>query len=107
MEAVKWTLRTSNYYCFEDTETLLNIINRFISLDSYKSQEKAQDFFNTFLQLRKNLKNNYYFILRCPIRIIKVHVKAIIYKKLVKKEIKIPTEHKEQVIPHRTFPLQF
>jgi hypothetical protein len=47
-------------------------------------------------------------MLRSPFRIIKVHVKAIIYKKLVKrKPLKIPSEPKEQIFPDRHFPLQF
>ncbi|MFW9947378.1 MAG: hypothetical protein ACFFDX_11205 [Candidatus Odinarchaeota archaeon] len=108
LESLKWTLRTANYYCFEDTETLINIIKRFISLDSYISQIKSQQFFNKFLQLRKNPQNTFYFMLRSPIRIIKIHVKAIIYKKLVKKNLlKSPIKHRNQIISGRTFPIQF
>jgi len=108
LEAIKWTLRTANYYCFEDTETLIYIINRFISLESYASQIKSKQFFNKFLQLRKNPHNIFYFMLRSPIRIIKIHVKAIVYKKLVKKNlIKMPIRHTDQIIPGRTFPIQF
>ncbi|MFX0027216.1 MAG: hypothetical protein ACFE8M_12450 [Candidatus Hermodarchaeota archaeon] len=108
LEALKWTLRTSNYYCFEDTETLINIINRFISLDSYASQLKSKQFFNKFLQLRKNPQKILIFMLRSPIRIIKIHVKAIVYKKLVKRNlIKVPIKHRDDIIPGRTFPIQF
>ncbi|MFW9772989.1 MAG: hypothetical protein ACFFEO_12600 [Candidatus Thorarchaeota archaeon] len=108
LEAIKWTLRTSNYYCFKDTETLNNIIDRFISLETLDSQPKARLFFDNFLKLRKNPKNVFFFMLRTPLRIIKIHVKAIIYKKLVKrKPLRIPSEHKEPIFPDRSFPLQF
>ncbi|MFX0032359.1 MAG: hypothetical protein ACFE8V_09040 [Promethearchaeota archaeon] len=108
LEAIKWTLRTSNYYCFKDTETLNNIINRFILFESINSQSKAKLFFENFLKLRKNPKNIFFFMIRTPLRIIKVHVKAIIYKKLVKKKpLNIPSEPKERIFPDRSFPLQF
>jgi len=108
LEAIKWTLRTSNYYCFKDTETLNNIISRFILFESLNSQSKAKLFFENFLKLRKNPKNVFFFMLRSPLRIIKVHIKAIIYKKLVKrKTLKIPSERKERIFPDRHFPLQF
>lgn len=108
LEAIKWTLRTSNYYCFKDTETLNKIIDRFISLETLPSQPKTKLYFDNFLNLRKNPKNIFFFMLRTPSRILKIHVKAIIYKKLVKKKpLRIPSEHKEPIFPDRSFPIQF
>lgn len=108
LEAIKWSLRSSNYYCFRDTANLDEIIERFISLEKYSSQQKAHEFYNTFLRIRQKPFNNLRFILRCPIRILKIHIKAIKYRKIIKKGgIKIPSEPPTQIDPSHTFPLQF
>ncbi|MFX0057612.1 MAG: hypothetical protein ACFE85_00455 [Candidatus Hodarchaeota archaeon] len=108
LEALKWTLRSSNYYCFRDSELLSKIIERFVSLEKEKNQAKAQQFFSKFIKLRKEPSNDLTFMFRNPIRIMKIHVKAIIYKKMVKgKKFKIPQKYKEPIIPPRTFPIQF
>jgi hypothetical protein len=108
LEALKWTLRSSNYYCFRDSELLTNIIERFISLEKEKNQEKAQKFFSNFIRLRKKPFNDLNFMFRNPVRIMKIHVKAIIYRKMVKrKKLAIPQKPKEPIIPPRTFPIQF
>jgi len=36
LEAIKWSLKASNYYCFEDSELLNTIVERFISFESLK-----------------------------------------------------------------------
>ncbi|MHA1413553.1 MAG: nucleotidyltransferase domain-containing protein [Promethearchaeota archaeon] len=98
LEAIKWSLRASNFYCFGDSESLEKIISRFISFESSKKQEKAKKFFLKFMELRNNPKTSIKFIKNCPIRILKIHGKAIAYKKMIKpKEIKIPNE------PPKTF----
>jgi len=108
LEAIKWALKTSNYYCFGDSEVLKNIIDRFISLEKEEHQLKAERFFSNFIKLRKSPVIDLDFMLRCPLRIIKIHVKAIVYKKMVKhKKLKIPLKPKKPIIPPRTFPIQF
>jgi len=109
LEAIKWSLKASNYYCFRDSENLNNITQRFISFEGNRSQPKATRFFSEFLQLRNSPRNNMGFMIRCPIRIIKIHTKAILYKKLIKRKqyLRIPYRPKEPIIPDRTFPLKF
>ena len=108
LEAIKWSLRSSNYYCFRDTENLEDIIRRFISFEKYPLQQKTNLFYNTFLRLRQEPYINLRFILRCPIRILKIHIKAIKYRKIIKKGgIQIPSEPQPQIDPSHTFPLQF
>ncbi|UCC18932.1 MAG: hypothetical protein JSV62_12600 [Promethearchaeota archaeon] len=108
LEAIKWALRASNYYCFQDTANLSHVSERFISFERKKSQKKANRFFSEFLQLRKLLRDNMNFMIRCPIRIIKIHTKAMGFKKLVKRNERliIPSRHIEPIIPDRTFPLK-
>ena len=108
LEAIKWSLRSSNYYCFRDTANLDDIIERFVSFEKYTSQQKAKEFYSTFLNLREKPNNSLRFILRCPIRILKIHIKAIKYRKIMKKGgIRIPSEPQHQIDPSHTFPLQF
>jgi len=108
LEAIKWSLRTSNYYCFRDTENLNDIIERFINFEKYPLQNKARLFYNTFLKLRQEPNNNLRFMLRSPIRILKIHVKAIKYRKIIKRGgIQIPSEPHHQIDPGHSFPLQF
>lgn len=108
LESLKWTLRSSNYYCFGDSELLNKIIERFISFDKEEKQFKARNYFSRFLKLRAAPFNDLGFMIRNPIRIMKIHVKAIAYKKLVKKkELALPIKQKEPTIPPRTFPIQF
>jgi hypothetical protein len=108
LEAIKWSLRSSNYYCFRDSNLLDNIVERFISFERDSRKEKAKSFFNTFLKLRMEPENNLSFILRCPIRILKIHIKAITYRKMIKKGgIRIPSEPQSQIDPSRFFPLHF
>ena len=86
LEAVKWSLSSSNYYVFEDSKLLLKIINRFILIEkSQMFKRHAHVFYKRFLNLRRNPHKDFGFMLRCPFRILKIHLKAIIYKKLLKK----------------------
>lgn len=109
LEAIKWALKASNYYCFRDSPNLKKITERFISFEKKKSQKRAIRFFSEFLQLRKLPRNNMNFMVRCPIRIIKIHTQAILFKKLVKLKEKLTTTSKqiEPIIPDNTFPLRF
>lgn len=109
LEAIKWALKASNYYCFRDSPNLNRITERFISFEKKKSQQKASRFFSEFLQLRKLPRNNLNFMLRCPIRIVKIHTKAILFQKLVKRKERLTFKSKkiEPIIPDHTFPLRF
>ncbi len=109
LEAIKWALKASNYYCFRDSPNLNKITERFISFEKKTSQKKASRFFSDFLQLRKLPRNNVNFMIRCPIRIVKIHTKAILFKKLVKRKARLTKMPKkvEPIIPDHTFPLRF
>ncbi len=90
LEAIKWSLKASNYYSFEDTEPLEKIISRFTTLKKSYLSKNASNFYKTFLFLRKKPFNYFLFMFRAPIRIIKVHAKGLKFKKLItqKKECK-------------------
>lgn len=109
LEAIKWALKASNYYCYRDSEDLKNITKRFISFEKHRSQKKARSFFSDFLQLRSSPYNDMSFMIRCPIRIIKIHIKAILFKKLIKRKEKLRYSSKyiEPIIPDHSFPLRF
>ncbi len=109
LEAIKWALRASNFYCFRDSESLEKITERFISFEKSRSQKNAKRFFTDFLNLRKTPCNDMNFMIRCPFRIIKIHLKAIIYKNLIKRKsiTRILPKFIEPAIPERTFPLRF
>ena len=109
LTAVKWALKASNFYCFRDSESLGKITERFVSFEKPRSQKKAHRFFTDFLNLRKTPCNDMSFMIRCPFRIIKIHLKAIIYKKLIKRKnnTRILPNFIEPVIPDHTFPLRF
>jgi len=88
LEAVKWSLRASNYYAFEDSKSLEEICARFIlfeksgSILNYKRHAKV--FYNRFLNLRKKPHPDLGFMLRCPFRILKIHLKGLQLKKIAK-----------------------
>jgi len=111
LESVKWALKASNYYCFRDSKTLEKISERFILFEKLKSQKKARNFYSDFLHLRKTPIDNIKFMLRCPIRIVKIHNFALLYKKLLKKQenfrIKNFKRVEQPIIPDKTFPLKF
>jgi len=108
LNAIKWALKASNYYCFRDSKNLNKIIERFTSFERPNLQKKAKKYFLDFLQLRKIPNNNMRFMIRSPYRIIKIHVQAIIFKKIVKRRAtsKIPIKNLEPIIPDHTFPLR-
>ncbi|MFX1574897.1 MAG: hypothetical protein ACFFB0_19340 [Promethearchaeota archaeon] len=108
LEAIKWSLKASNYYCFRDTENLKNITNRFISFEKSRFHKNAIHFFSDFLKLRRSPRNNLGFMIRCPIRIVKIHIQGISFKKLMKKKerFRVNSKQIEPVIPDRTFPLR-
>ncbi len=83
LEAIKWSLKASNYYSFEDTEPLEKVISRFITLGKLSSSKKALDFYKTFLFLRKKPFNYFLFMFRAPFRIIKIHAKGLKFKGLI------------------------
>ncbi len=86
LEAVKWALRASNFYSFEDSASLENIINRFVILEkSPRYKKQAKEFYKRFLSLRKSPRSDLDFMIKCPFRIIKIHIKGIIYKNVLKK----------------------
>ena len=109
LEAIKWSLKASNYYCFRDSENLNRITQRFISFERKRLQSKASRFFSEFLRLRNSPRNNMAFMIRCPLRIIKIHTKAILYKKLIKRKQRLSMVYrpKEQIIRDHTFPIKF
>ncbi|MFX1257547.1 MAG: hypothetical protein ACFFAN_06800 [Promethearchaeota archaeon] len=86
LEAVKWALRASNFYSFEDSKSLEITINRFIQFErSSGYKRRAKIFYKRFLSLRKNPFQDIGFMLRCPFRILKIHIKGILFKKILKK----------------------
>ena len=53
LEAIKWALKASNFYCFRDSETLKEITERFIAFEKPRFQKRARHFFTDFQNLRK------------------------------------------------------
>lgn len=86
LEAVKWSLRASNYFSFEDSEPLEMLAKRFMSLEKPKNKKRAEKFYNDFIQLRKNPKPDLYFMLRAPFRVLKIHIKGILFKKMIRQK---------------------
>lgn len=82
LEAVKWALRASNYYSYEDSESLEKIIKRFMLFERPRFKKRAQKFYSEFLQLRKSPERNLSFILRVPFRVLKIHVKGLLFKSI-------------------------
>ncbi|MCK4285908.1 MAG: hypothetical protein KAX18_06885 [Candidatus Lokiarchaeota archaeon] len=108
LEAIKWALKASNFYCYRDAETLETITKRFISFERPRFQKRAQRFYSKFIHLRKAPLEDMNFMLRCPIRIVRIHLKAIAYQKLVNRRINshVISKKIEPIIPDRTFPLR-
>ena len=108
LEAIKWSLKASNYYCYEDSESLDKIIERFISFETPKQRVKAELFYSKFLELRKNPFNSLQFMIFSPIRILKIHVKAIIFRKLTARKVNQKSfTKKDQIIDQHNFPLTY
>jgi predicted nucleotidyltransferase len=108
LEALKWSLKASNYYCYEDSEPLDKIVKRFISFEKPRKRAKAERFYLRFLELRQKPSNNLKFMLHTPFRILRIHMKAILFRKLTRRKItKKPSEAKEQIAAQRYFPLTY
>ncbi len=108
LEAIKWSLKASNYYCYENSELLDKIVKTFISFEKPKKKIKAERFYLRFLELRQNPFNDLKFMIHTPIRILRIHVKAILYRKLTKRKIsRKPAEPKKQIQEQRFFPLTY
>ena len=108
LEAIKWSLKASNYYCYEDSELLDKIVKRFISFETPKQKVKAERFYSKFLELRKNPINDLKFMIFSPIRILRIHIKAIIFRKLTKRKvIQKSFLPKDQIIDRHSFPLTY
>ncbi len=108
LEAIKWSLKASNYYCYEDSELLDKIIERFISFETPKRKAKAERFYLKFLELRKNPINDLKFMIFSPLRILRIHINAITFRKLTKRKVtqkNIPP--KEQIRDRHHFPLTY
>ena len=85
LEAVKWALKASNYYSFEDSVSLERVIRRFKSLEKKDIFKRhANVFFNRFLNLRESPRSDIGFMLRSPLRILKIHIKGIMFNKILK-----------------------
>ena len=86
LEAVKWSLRAANYYAFEDSKSLEEISARFTLFEKsgrfLKYKKHAKVFYNRFLNLRKKPQRDLGFMLRCLFRILKIHLKGILFKKM-------------------------
>ena len=91
LEAVKWSLRAANYYIFKDSKSLKEITARFTLFEKsgriLKYRKHAKIFYNRFLHLREKPHTDLGFILRCPFRILKIHIKSIILKRVIKKRV--------------------
>ena len=108
LEALKWSLKASSYYCYEDSELLDKIVKRFISFEKPKKRIKAERFYLRFLELRQNPSNDLKFMIHTPLKILRIHVKAIIFRKLTKRKISTkPFEPKEHIQEQRHFPLTY
>ena len=81
LEAVKWALRASNYYSFEDAASLQAIINRFEVNGKKNLNTKSNHFYTKFLNLRNNPTRDIRFMIKVPLRILKIHVKGILLKR--------------------------
>jgi len=85
LEAVKWALKASNYFSFNDSPNLEHLIRRFTYLEkSNGSKRRARVFYIRFLRLRNDPRMDIGFMLRCPFRILKIHIKGILYYKILK-----------------------
>ena len=108
LEAIKWSLRASNFFCFGDTALLTKVIDRFIAFEKPNKAAKAQKFYSKFIKYRNNPHFDLDFLLRSPIRILKIHVNAILYRRTIKrKDLEIPSEPPDHHISSYRFPLQF
>ena len=60
------------------------------------------------MKFRKSTQIDLEFLLRSPIRILKIHIIAILYRRMIKrKELQIPNEPPDTYDLGNRFPLQF
>ena len=108
LEAIKWSLRASNFFCYGDTALLTKVVDRFIGFEKPHKIAKARKFFSKFMELRNDPKLDLDFLLRSPVRILKIHVNAILYRRTIKrKDLEIPNEPPDPHTSTYRFPLQF
>lgn len=108
LEAIKWSLRASNFYCFGDTVLLTKVIERFIMFEKPRRAVKAQKFYSQFMRFRRDPHLDLDFLLRSPFRILRIHLNAILYRRSIKrKDLEIPNEPPDSLAPSYRFPLQF
>ena len=108
LEAIKWSLKASNYYCYEDSELLDKIVKRFISFETPKRKAKAERFYSKFLELRKNPINDLKFMIFSPLRILRIHINAITFRKLTKRQVSQPSFlPRDQITDRPHFPLTY
>jgi hypothetical protein len=108
LEAIKWSLKASSYYCYEDSELLNKIVNRFILFEKPNKKMDAKMYYLRFLELRRNPSNDLKFMIYTPIRILKIHMKAVLFRKLIKRKISRSIfESKKQLPERRHFPLTY
>ncbi len=79
LEAVKWSLKAVNYYIFRDSKSLNEIIIRFSNDKNNCLIRINMHYLKRFLRLRKQPFNDIRFIIRSPIKIIKIHKVAFNY----------------------------
>lgn len=83
LEAVKWSLRASNFYLFNDTCELNKIRDRFLKLS--KESKSIKKYFRRFRYLRKNPdRRSFTYSILSPLYILRIHLLGLAYKKLVK-----------------------
>ncbi len=108
LEAIKWSLKASNYYCYEDSEVLDKIVERFISFETPNRKAKAERFYLKFLELRKNPINDLKFMIISPFRILRIHINAITFRKLTKRKVSQKSVlPKDQLRDRHHFPLTY
>ncbi len=83
LEAVKWALRASNYYGFNDTISLEQIVKRFLFLEKrIRSKRRAQQYYLKFLSLRREPFQDLRFMIQSLFRVIKIHLKGLLINKI-------------------------
>lgn len=83
LEAIKWSLKASNFYLFNDSCELNKMIKRFVKLSN--QSKPLISFFNRFIYLRHHPnRRSFGYSFLTPINILKIHNLGLSYKKLIK-----------------------
>jgi predicted nucleotidyltransferase len=85
LEAVKWSLRASDYYLFESTDSLHRVIKRRKILKNAHFRKKDEKYYNKFIYLRDHPNKAYLFMFQSFIKIFDIHITTIQYKKIISK----------------------